>query len=133
MGSEDFKAKRKSGASLIEWFGRASSPLRFHHVDGSAMAPTLKPGDAVFVLPTICYEGEGIYLVEDGGDVPSLFRAMTASSREEIRLSFDAAPHSAFTMPRDRFNERVLGLVVAELRVTQPSKARQALGPHVPR
>ncbi|WP_370675223.1 hypothetical protein [Pleomorphomonas sp. PLEO] len=87
------------------------------------MAPTLKPGDAVFVLPTIGYEGEGIYLVEDGGDIPSLFRAMTAATREEICLSFDATLHSAFTMPRDRFNERVLGLVVAELRVTQPSKA----------
>lgn len=128
MGSEDFEAKRKSSTSLTDWFGKGSSPLRFHHVDGSAMAPTLKPGDAVFVLPTTCYEGEGIYLVEDGGDVPSLFRAMTASSREEIRLSFDATPHAAFTMPRERFNERVLGLVVAELRVTKPNKARKALG-----
>lgn len=128
MGSEDFEAKRKNSSGLMEWLGKGASPLRVHWVDGSAMAPTLRPGDAVFVLPTTCYEGEGIYLVEDGGDVPSLFRAMTASSREEVRLSFDAAPHSAFTMPRERFNERVLGLVVAELRVTQPSKARKALG-----
>jgi len=127
MGGEDFKATRRHSPGLMELFGESSSPLRVHHVDGTAMAPTLKPGDAVLVLPTTCYEGEGIYLVDDGGDVPSLFRAMTSTSREDIRLSFDATPHSAFAMPRERFNEQVLGLVVAELRVTQLSKMWKAL------
>lgn len=126
MGDEDFKAMRRNSPGLMELFGERSSPLRVHHVDGTAMAPTLKPGDAVLVLPTTCYEGEGIYLVEDGGDVPSLFRVMTGTTREDIRLSFDATPHSAFTMPREKFNEGVLGLVVAEIRLTQPCKVRRA-------
>lgn len=127
MGSEDFEAKRRSSSSLTDWLGKGSSPLRVYHVDGTAMAPTLKPGDAVFVLPTTCYEGEGIYLVEDGGDVPSLFRAMTAATREDIRLSFDATPHSAFSMPRRRFNECVLGVVVAEVRITRPTIFQRAV------
>jgi hypothetical protein len=105
-----------------------SSKLRTHPVSGTAMAPTLKTGDFVLLVPTTLYQGEGVYLIGDGDGAPFLARVMTWNSREEMRLSFDAVPHAPFFLSRESFNDCVLGLVAAEIKVTRPSALRQATG-----
>lgn len=105
-----------------------SPKLRTYPVSGTAMSPTLKPGDFVLLVPTTRYQGEGVYVIDQGDGETFLSRVMTWSTKDEMRLSFDAVPQSPFFMFREAFNECVLGLVVAEVKVTRPTAIRNELG-----
>lgn len=105
-----------------------SPKLRAHAISGTAMAPTLRCGDFVLLAPVAQYQGEGVYLIDQGDRTPVLSRVMTWTSIDEMRLSFDAVPHAPYFMPREKFDERVLGMVVAEIRVTEPGIIHQAIG-----
>lgn len=95
-----------------------SDRFRVHPVEGDRMSPTLKPfRDYVLIAPVDHYEGEGIYLVFDGF-TPQLYRVSSTLDRSRpLCLSGDNDRYQDHHFSAEQFNEHVLGIVVADIKV----------------
>jgi hypothetical protein len=82
------------------------------------MEPSLRGGrDYVLTAPITSYEGEGIYLVDAGLGI-ELFRVTNIlGSDGDLLLSRENTVYRAHHMGREKFNEVVVGIVVADVRV----------------
>lgn len=90
--------------------------LRIQRVEGDGMTPTLIGGrDFVLIRPVHRYVGEGVYLVADG--VASQLYRVQSNGAGGIRLLRDNAAYSGHELTRERFEEDVLGIVVADVKV----------------
>lgn len=93
-----------------------SSRFRVHPVIGDAMEPTLRGGrDYVLTAPVTAYEGEGVYLVDDGLAV-NLYYVTNTLDNGDLRLSRENSRYRTHILNREKFNERVVGIVVADIR-----------------
>lgn len=100
-----------------------SHALRVHMVDGDGFEPHLKGRrDYVLIAPVTEYAGEGVYLLHDGLG-PVLYRVQYILAADKpIRLSLDnpayrGAKGFGHCWTRETFNEAVLGIVVADIKV----------------
>lgn len=104
-----------------------SKALRVHMVDGDGMAPELRGGrDYALIAPVQSYRGEGLYLIEVYGGA-TLYRVQNILGGQ-LRLSMDNPVYTAsFTVTREQFEETVLGIVVADIKVRDDHKLREAI------
>lgn len=92
-----------------------SGRFRVHAVTGDAMEPSLRGGrDYVLAAPVDTYQGEGVYLM-DVGFGADLFH-VSSTLTKELRLSRDNPRYAAQIFDREAFDERVMGIVVADIR-----------------
>lgn len=92
--------------------------LSIMKVPGDLMAPTLRGGwDYVIVWPTTKFLGDALYVMEDEAGGPTVWQGQWAP--EGVRLSAHNPAYSGSneTVPREWFNDHVLGVVVADLKV----------------
>ncbi|WAC29249.1 hypothetical protein [Ancylobacter sp. SL191] len=96
-----------------------SPHLRLERVPSDTMEPTLRGGwDYVLVRPCTKYEGEGIYLVGNPFGSWDLRRASNVlGGREQIRLTVDNKHYGDRLVSADWFDENVLALVVADVKI----------------
>lgn len=94
-----------------------SGRFRVHPVVGDSWEPALKGGrDYVIAAPVTAYQGEGVYLIDSGFCI-ELFRVTnTLESSGVLYLSRENPRYQATCVERSIFNERVVGIVVAEIR-----------------
>lgn len=95
-----------------------SNAFRVHPIQGDGMEPTLRGGrDYVLTAPITTYEGEGIYLLDVGIGI-DLFRVTTAfDGKGGLHLSRENERYQSHEISRERFEETVIGIVVADIRV----------------
>lgn len=95
-----------------------SNGLRVHPVQGDAMFPLLRGGrDYVLIAPVTSYKGEGIYLLDVGLGV-DLFRVCNVfDGKGGLRLSRENPIYQLHDISRERFEEQVVGIVVADIKV----------------
>lgn len=94
-----------------------SGRFRVHAVKSDAMEPTLRGGrDYALLAPVTAYQGEGIYLLDDGLAL-DLYRVSNTLDEAGLCLSRENPRYRARTIDRDEFNERVVGIVVADIKV----------------
>lgn len=106
-----------------------SSRFRVHAVKGDCMEPILR-GDRDYVLtaPVTTYQGEGLYLIDVGGGT-DLFRVTNAfDGAGGLCLSREKPECEKIPMGRDDFNERVVGIVVADIRTRDERFLREMKG-----
>ena len=100
-----------------------SSRLRIVLVDSDNMEPTLRKGDCVMVLPVTQFEYDTIYAIDRGDGLVIVIRAYQARYGM-IRLQRDNElyPRSDRDdlVDLDWFNEHVVGLVVADIKLRDP-------------
>lgn len=102
-----------------------SGRFRVHAVTGDAMEPTLRGGrDYVLAAPVDTYQGEGIYLLDIGAGI-DLFRVSTVMDKE-LCLSRENPLYTPHIVDREKFNERVMGIVVADIRTRDERFLRSA-------
>lgn len=79
------------------------------------MSPCLRGGwDYVLVKPVNKLVGEGTYIYDDGfGPVMTNVQLMM----DRVRLFPENAVYSEFFVPREKFEESILGFVVANIKV----------------
>ncbi len=117
---------------MIDFFAPAvpaenvlSDRFRVHSVSGDAMEPTLRGNrDYALIAPIHAYQGEGIYLIENGvgGDLYRVTDVLTG-----LCVSKDNPLYShKIVIDRDRFNEEVLGIVVADIKPRDERFLREA-------
>ncbi len=114
---------------------RVLSPdLRVHMVDSDGFEPQLKgQRDYVLIAPVTEYAGEGIYLIHDGYG-PVLYRVQYSLATDKpIRLSLDNplyrhTERGDHRWSRETFNDAVLGIVVADIKVRDERFLRAAGG-----
>jgi phage repressor protein C with HTH and peptisase S24 domain len=93
-----------------------SGKFRVHAVVGDAMEPVLRGGrDYVIAAPVTAYQGEGIYLIDTGLGI-ELFRVTNTLQAAELHLSRENQRYEPRYLDRAKFNERVIGIVVADIR-----------------
>lgn len=94
-----------------------SDRFRVHAVIGDSMEPTLRSDrDYVLVAPVTSYEGEGIYLLDVGLGI-ELFRvSCTFDGEGGLRLSRENPRYQSYEIGRERFEEMVVGIVVADIK-----------------
>lgn len=82
------------------------------------MEPALKGGrDYVLTAPITSYQGEGVYLVDAGLGI-ELFRVTNILGEDgELLLSRENTVYRSHHMQRSKFNEAVVGIVVADVRI----------------
>jgi hypothetical protein len=82
------------------------------------MAPALRGGrDYVLTAPVSSYEGEGVYLVDAGLGI-ELFRVTNILGPDgDLLLSRENSTYRSHHMHREKFNDIVVGIVVADVRV----------------
>ncbi|MGT2444499.1 hypothetical protein ACU4I5_18745 [Ensifer adhaerens] len=109
-----------------------SNDLRVHMVDGDGFEPQLKSQrDYVLIAPVTEYAGEGIYLIHDGYGLVLYRVQYSLATDKPIRLSLDnplyrhAERDHRWT--REAFNEAVLGIVVADIKVRDDRYLRAAV------
>lgn len=103
-----------------------SDRLRVHPVIGDRMCDTYRSNfDYVLLAPTDRYQGELIYLVFDGIG-PDLFRVQTIGNKQ-LRLFGDNQHYRDHIWTLDQFNEHVLGVVVADIKVRSERHLRDAM------
>lgn len=95
-----------------------SDRFRVHPVFGDTMEPTLRGGrDYVLTAPVTSYDGEGVYLVDAGLGI-ELFRVTNILGLDGgLLLSRENAIYRSHRMDRDKFNDVVVGKVVADIRI----------------
>lgn len=95
-----------------------SDRFRVHQVMGDGMEPLLRGGrDYALLAPVTSYEGEGLYLI-DVGHGTDLFRVSTTfDGKGGLHLSRENPRYSGHDISRERFEELVMGIVVADIRV----------------
>jgi hypothetical protein len=98
--------------------GVLSDRFRVHPIVGDAWEPVLRGGrDYVLTAPVTSYEGEGVYLVDAGLGI-ELFRVTNVLGLDgELLLSRENRTYRSHHMAREKFNDVVVGIVVADLRV----------------
>ena len=104
-----------------------SSRLRIVLVDSDNMEPTLNRGDCVMVLPVTQFEYDTIYAIDRGDGLITVTRAFQARYGM-IRLQRDNElyPRSDTDLVAlDWFNEHVVGLVVADIKLRDPVALRR--------
>ncbi|WP_455918735.1 hypothetical protein [Ensifer canadensis] len=111
-----------------------SPTLRVHMVDGDGFEPQLKNRrDYVLIAPVTEYAGEGLYLLHDGYG-PVLYRVQYILAADKpIRLSLDNPLHRhsegcGHRWSRETFNDAVLGIVVADIKVRDERYLRAVEG-----
>jgi hypothetical protein len=102
--------------------------LRIHAVRGDGMFPLLRGNwDYVLVSPLHTYRGEGIYLL-DYGVGEDLFRVSPAwDGKKSLSLSRENRVYQDHTISVGRFEECVLGIVVADIKVRDERMLREAV------
>lgn len=113
---------------------RVLSPaLRVHMVDGDGFEPHLMSRrDYVLIAPVNEYVCEGIYLIHDGFG-PVLYRVQRCLLKDEpivMTLDNPAYRHQETGGHRcslEKFNENVLGIVVADVKVRNERFLRETL------
>jgi len=100
-----------------------SNRFRVHPVVGDGMEPSLRGGrDYVLTSPVTTYEGEGTYLVDAGLGI-EIFRVTNILGEDgNLLLSRENKVYRAHNMGRDAFNMRVVGKVVADIRIRDESR-----------
>lgn len=94
-----------------------SGRFRVHAVQSDAMEPALRGGrDYALLAPVTTYQGEGIYLLDDGLAL-DLYRVSNTLEGGELSLSRENPRYRTKTIGRDEFDERVVGIVVADIKV----------------
>jgi hypothetical protein len=95
-----------------------SDKYRLHPVFGDTMEPSLRGGrDYVLTAPVTSYEGEGLYLVDAGLGI-ELFRVTNILGEDgDMLLSRDNQVYRSHHMYREKFNDVVVGIVVADIRI----------------
>lgn len=102
-----------------------SGRFRVHAVEGDAMEPALRGGrDYVLAAPVDTYQGEGIYLLDVGFGI-DLFH-VSSTLTKELRLSRENPRYGSHVYDREKFNERVMGIVVADIRTRDERFLRDA-------
>lgn len=89
---------------------------RLMPIKGDSMAPALRPGDFVMVVPTSRYLCEGIYVVDAMG-APDLFRCEKIIGKDAVRLTKDNPAYAGHVATVAQFNANVLGIVYATCQV----------------
>lgn len=102
----------------------ASSKIRIMSVDTDAMEPTLSRGDCVVVLPVTEHDQDGVYVVEPRPGVITVVRT-TYCFGGQLRIIRDNHLYSEQLVDADWFNERVVGLVVADIKVREANVLRR--------
>lgn len=101
-----------------------SDRFRIHAVTGDGMEPILRGGrDYVIAAPVDAYQGEGIYLLDIGAGI-DLFR-VSPTMDKGLCLSRENPLYTKHIVDRDKFNERVMGIVVADIRTRDERFLRQ--------
>lgn len=95
-----------------------ASGFRVHPVTSDCMEPTLHGNrDHVLVVPVDVYKGEGIYLLDTRVGI-DLFRVTLAfDGNGGLRLSRDNPRYGSHVIDRERFEECVIGIVAADIKV----------------
>ncbi|MBM7044074.1 hypothetical protein [Rhizobium lusitanum] len=92
-----------------------STKHRVHPVAGDSMEPTFRGGlDYALIAPVQCFRGDGVYLIDAGSSI-ELYRVSATLSG--LRLARDNPIYGDNFVARDVFDDHVLGIVVAEIRV----------------
>lgn len=95
-----------------------SGRFRVHAVKTDAMEPALRCGrDYALLAPVTSYQGEGIYLIDDGLSLDLYRVSSTLEKGGALSLSRENPRYGARTIGREDFNERVVGIVVADIKV----------------
>lgn len=90
--------------------------FRVHAVTGDGMEPILRGGhDFVLASPVNTYQGEGIYLLDVGFGI-DLFR-VSSTLNKELCLSRENPRYRSHLYNREKFDERVMGIVVADIKI----------------
>ncbi len=93
-----------------------SDALRIEPVIGDGMSPRLRSGfDFVLVKPTNTYLGEGTYIWFDG--LGSSLINVQFTGGKKVRLFYENAVYTEILMDKEEFEECVLALVVADIKV----------------
>ena len=96
-----------------------SPALRIVPVIGDGMEPTLRPHrDFALCRPCHDYQGEGIYLVSDHAGGQTFYRVDALCG--QIRLLLDNPHYQGCAITPEEFNERVLAIVLADVRGRVP-------------
>ena len=88
------------------------------------MAPTVKPGDMVAVLPANRYRGAGLYVVDVLGQ-PNIVR-VHVNERGQIHVGYDSPRYTGGTTNQDAFEASLLGRVFAVCQVTDRTAMQDA-------
>lgn len=101
-----------------------SGRFRVFPIIGDAMEPLYRGSrDYALIAPVNTYQGDGIYLVDAGGGM-DLFRVST--TLRGLRLSRENPLYEPCEVGRDVFDERVMGIVVADIRARDERFLREA-------
>lgn len=73
--------------------------------------------DYALLAPVTAYQGEGIYLLDDGLALDLYRVTNTLEKGGALSLSRENPRYGTKTIDREEFNERVVGIVVADIRV----------------
>lgn len=114
------------GAFMNDLFASAVMPetvlsgrFRVHPVVGDAMEPALRGGrDYVITAPVTTYQGEGVYLLDTGIGI-ELFRVTNTLQADELHLSRENQRYEPRLLDREKFNDRVVAIVVADIRTRE--------------
>lgn len=118
-------SKTSLGLAMDDLFASAPVPekvlsnrFRVHPVIGDAFEPSLKGGrDYVLTAPVTCYQGEGVYLVDAGLGI-ELYRVTNIlGPNGDLMLSRENAIYLSHPIERAKFNDMVVGIVVADVRI----------------
>lgn len=95
-----------------------SDRFRVHPIIGDAMEPVLRGGrDYVLTAPVTSYQGEGVYLLDAGTGI-ELFRVTNILGPDgDLLLSRENEIYRSHHMDRKKFNDIVVGIVVADIRI----------------
>jgi len=93
-------------------------------VQGDQVSHDLRHGDYAVTAPCDGFQCDGIYVI-DNNSTPLLYRVQDAS-RGALVLLHDRAPEFATAVGRDWFDQHVLGIVVADLKVRDATRLREA-------
>lgn len=104
-----------------------SDALRIEPVIGDSMSPRLRGGfDFVLVKPTDHYLGEGTYVWSDGFG-PALINVQFTGGGK-VRLFYENRVYTETIMDRDEFEECILAIVVADIKVRDHRFLTKATG-----
>jgi hypothetical protein len=95
-----------------------SDRFRVHPVYSDVMEPSLRGGrDYVLTAPITSYDGEGMYLLDTGLGI-ELFKVTNILGADgALLLSRENTAYKSHHMLRDKFNNVVVGKVVADIRI----------------
>jgi len=93
-------------------FHAGPEPIYIISVEGDSMAPTLAPGDRIFVDTSRTSGPDGLYVLHDGSGL-YVKRLEKVRGTERVRLISDNPHHSAYDLPAEQVHVfgRVIGRV----------------------